>query len=195
MSDNVYTPRVYQVFITILLVLAMIALFIPGFSLVQRSDVAKSFAYGTHLRYRTVSFHDANATDTTLPTLFTAIAMIGGIICIWKNKPQMALVFSGIYLIDEIIYIVSLSRKTEYYLPGYPEAGFYIFTALTVALIVFCFIAIRKTVEGVRPGKSRSVSQTVVSPSNADEIRKFRQLLDEGIITQEEYESKKKELM
>jgi hypothetical protein len=31
--------------------------------------------------------------------------------------------------------------------------------------------------------------------SSADEIRKFKQLLDEGIITQEEFESKKKELL
>ena len=31
--------------------------------------------------------------------------------------------------------------------------------------------------------------------SNADELRKFNQLLDEGIITDEEFQKKKKELL
>lgn len=47
--------------------------------------------------------------------------------------------------------------------------------------------------------KSREVQQqptgVVASTSNADEIRKYKQLLDDGIITQEEYESKKQQLL
>lgn len=31
--------------------------------------------------------------------------------------------------------------------------------------------------------------------SSADELRKFKELLDDGIITQEEFETKKKELL
>lgn len=34
-----------------------------------------------------------------------------------------------------------------------------------------------------------------VSPSNADELKKFKELLDAGIITQEEFDAKKKQLL
>jgi len=42
--------------------------------------------------------------------------------------------------------------------------------------------------------KSRSTSQ-IVQISNADEIKKFKQLLDDGIITKDEFDKKKKELL
>jgi|GEM_PF-7030241 len=37
--------------------------------------------------------------------------------------------------------------------------------------------------------------ETTVSSSNVDEIRKYKQLFDEGIITKEEFDSKKKQLL
>ncbi len=47
--------------------------------------------------------------------------------------------------------------------------------------------------------KVKSTNTIVVeqnaSTSNADELRKFKQLLDEGIITDEEFQKKKKELL
>lgn len=38
-------------------------------------------------------------------------------------------------------------------------------------------------------------SIAVTEKSNADEIREYKKLLDEGIITQEEFEKKKQELL
>ena len=38
-------------------------------------------------------------------------------------------------------------------------------------------------------------NQTSVSGSSASEIREFKQLLDDGIITQEEFDAKKKQLL
>jgi len=44
--------------------------------------------------------------------------------------------------------------------------------------------------------KKEKSSDSVVTPfSAADELRKFKQLLDDGIITQEEYDAKKKQLL
>ena len=43
--------------------------------------------------------------------------------------------------------------------------------------------------------KKRTVSQPVVSASNADELEKFKKLLDSGVITQEEFDEKKKQLL
>lgn len=43
--------------------------------------------------------------------------------------------------------------------------------------------------------KGKEKETTDSSPSPADEIRRFKQLLDEGIITQEEFDKKKKQLL
>lgn len=45
--------------------------------------------------------------------------------------------------------------------------------------------------------KEATPASTIIenSTSSADEIRKFKELLDEGMITQEEYEAKKKQLL
>ena len=43
---------------------------------------------------------------------------------------------------------------------------------------------------------SLCTSETVIKQeSNVDELRKYKQLLDEGIITQEEFDAKKKQLL
>lgn len=39
------------------------------------------------------------------------------------------------------------------------------------------------------------VSEPVISQSNADELKKYKDLLDNGVITQEEFEAKKKQLL
>ena len=43
--------------------------------------------------------------------------------------------------------------------------------------------------------EKRKVSQEMNDDSRFDEIRKYKQLLDEGIITEEEFQAKKKELL
>ncbi|WP_419029177.1 SHOCT domain-containing protein, partial [Eisenbergiella tayi] len=43
--------------------------------------------------------------------------------------------------------------------------------------------------EGQKP------NNTMVQSSNADELRKFKELLDDGIITEEEFRVKKKQLL
>jgi hypothetical protein len=40
-----------------------------------------------------------------------------------------------------------------------------------------------------------TVNQTIVETSNADELKKFKELLDMGAITQEEFDAKKKQLL
>ena len=44
--------------------------------------------------------------------------------------------------------------------------------------------------------EAKSVNvENVTSASNADELKKFKGLLDEGVITQEEFDSKKNQLL
>ena len=59
----------------------------------------------------------------------------------------------------------------------------------------------QKTLEekGVKPKRTRTKKQDTqqesVTLSGADEIRKYKQLMDEGIITEEQYEKKKLEIL
>ena len=46
-----------------------------------------------------------------------------------------------------------------------------------------------------RMSECKNVMVATSQTSNADEILKFKQLLDQGIITQEEFERKKQELL
>ena len=40
-----------------------------------------------------------------------------------------------------------------------------------------------------------TVVENIISASNADELKKFKELLDSGVITQEEFDAKKKQLL
>ncbi len=48
---------------------------------------------------------------------------------------------------------------------------------------------------GIRVGAARTAETPDTGTSAADEILKFKQLLDQGIITQEEFDAKKKQLL
>ena len=54
---------------------------------------------------------------------------------------------------------------------------------------------VSKEVEIYKQAKNTPVTQVVNAMSTADEILKFKQLLDMGVLTQEEFECKKKELL
>jgi DNA-directed RNA polymerase subunit RPC12/RpoP len=55
-------------------------------------------------------------------------------------------------------------------------------------------IQLKEKIEELKNNSSRS-STIIAQSSSADEIRKFKQLFDEGIITKEEFDKKKKELL
>lgn len=56
-------------------------------------------------------------------------------------------------------------------------------------------IVIKQSIEKAQELKKQNNNVNISSISNADEIRKYKQLYDDGIITQEEFEKKKKELL
>lgn len=185
-NTRIYIPRVWQVLVTVFFVLAYVALFIHGVHSIEYlggwPPVYDSWYY---------SFYEGNATGTIFPVLFTALAMIGGIVSIWINKSIPALGCACVYAIDEIIYIVTIGADFTY-----PSTGFYIFSVCVIALFVFIIMAKKKEVQGVRSANTAKApveQKTVVEA--ADEISKYKSLLDSGAITQEEYDKKKKQLL
>lgn len=61
--------------------------------------------------------------------------------------------------------------------------------------ISFFVDAVNKEIENYKQSKNQPVTQVVSSTSAADELLKFKQLLDMGAITEEEFNIKKKELL
>ena len=59
--------------------------------------------------------------------------------------------------------------------------------------VISKLLAERQKVE--KTATETTVNQTIVETSSADEIKKYKDLLDSGIITQEEFDEKKKQLL
>lgn len=51
----------------------------------------------------------------------------------------------------------------------------------------------KKRIEEIKTNKN--FANTIIQTSSADELKKFKELLDSGIITQEEFDKKKKQLL
>ena len=64
------------------------------------------------------------------------------------------------------------------------------FEGCAIAVVILGFFKRASFIAGVP--RVQTTSQTT---SNADELRKYKELLDEGIITQEEFDKKKKQLL
>ncbi len=164
------TPRGLQIWATIILLALVVAMFVPGID------------YISYYSWHVYTFFE----NTPAPALISIITMIGGIISVWCNKPKLLMLFSSMFFIDEIIYINSISSYGA-------EGGFYLFTILVVVMLIICIMAIKKTVEVEIPVQNNQAP--AVNVSAADTLAEYKKLLDSGILTQEEYNEKKKKLL
>ena len=69
---------------------------------------------------------------------------------------------------------------------------FYIALALVLTSAVLSFLVVSGK---IKDDESTKILYTTEQMSNADELKKFKELLDSGIITQEEFDTKKKQLL
>ncbi len=101
--------------------------------------------------------------------------------------PAVALIAFAVLTIKTLLlqFDFEVTRShTEYEL----NWGFYIVTALLLAAAVLSFlVAIGKINKEEAPQKN--------SIGSADEIEKYKRLLDNGTISQEEFDAKKKQLL
>ncbi len=66
-----------------------------------------------------------------------------------------------------------------------------------ICLLAIAFLSIAKRGNRIAPkeNQSQQVINNIQEASNADELKKFKDLLDSGVITQEEFDAKKKQLL
>lgn len=194
-----HTARVYQIIITIMLTsLAIAILFINTFYVWRYGEVG---SYGWLMNDAIV--HATNGSiDYYLPYYLTIFSTVAGVLFIWLNRPQLTLIsLSG----DFSVFLIALLIEREF-LDNYgdlcglePSELFYVLLASFLVLVVFVIFAIKSTQKGSRPPRPlKTVRVNVVentASSEADEIRKLKALLDDGIITEEEFNQKKKKIL
>ena len=107
--------------------------------------------------------------------------------------------FSGylVYMVAMLIYIRNLFwgkgniNYDDYGFHSFPVEGGYISLVLFAGVSIMSIIILKKSLSD----KSPVIKNNTKVISNADELLKYKQLLDEGVITQEEFEKKKKDLI
>ena len=72
--------------------------------------------------------------------------------------------------------------------------AFFVITFLMFIIIIIGFVKRSKLIVG-EIEKPQQVINNIQETSNADELKKYKDLLDSGVITQEEFEAKKKQLL
>lgn len=128
----------------------------------------------------------------------------GLIFYMWVSKMEMI-------ISDKRVYgVAAFGKRVDLPLDSISAVRISIFKGIAVATssgrIVFHGIKNRDEIHEVlsallieRQKKEKTVTQTTIKQeipqSNADELKKFKDLLDSGIITQEEFDAKKKQLL
>lgn len=191
---------------------SVLLLFMPGVFRAERWKLIKSGVYSFDSHYSKftnffVTPHWGASNDIFVIdfrfklSIFTAILM--AIVCalifmclidiIKKRKRQIAFapcISFAIYIVTSILYIMNIdtlsSKETaEYWL--HPSWAFYIIIALQISTIICEILAEFKHFENTR--------QRNASISAVDELKKYKELLDSGVITQAEFDEKKRQLL
>lgn len=170
------TPRVFQILTTIAflsLSCLMLGLICDGYDTVFE-------LIGDIVGYPVAEFARVVVTLVTVP----------GIVFIWLNRPKYSAAFGAPLL---LVMLISLFFDREEY---YAYDTYYILWIFAIALAVFLVLSILSTEYGPRQLQTVRIIQPIRGKeSSADEIMKFKELLDSGVITQEEFDAKKKEIL
>lgn len=118
------------------------------------------------------------------------LVTVPGIVFIWLNRPKYSAAFGAPLL---LVMLISLFFDREEH---YAHDTYYILWIFAIALAVFLVLSILSTEYGPRQLQTVKIIQPISGKeSSADEIMKFKELLDSGVITQEEFDAKKKEIL
>ena len=211
--------------VVVCLILQTIALFIPGVfseeTWIPETEISPlGYEYKVHTYLRSTPINvwmidDAAAVILGIAAIVVSFAA-AGIACLafLRKLPQdspyvlvlpiastVVLALDAIYLAGGFINDWSMWSQPSDEVWYYWGIGwlFYAIAALNVLALVFLFFvkyAKEEPVTGTEPAKHpfrRSSAQAPVA--TADELKKYKDLLDSGVITQEEFDAKKKELL
>lgn len=121
--------------------------------------------------------------------LLTIALIFTFILCIWLNThPIASLCLIAQFICTQIVFRVNSAGKAYYYIDNGHIIVIVVFCAIVLTFIISLIITSKMKIQKKTPVKK-------AEPSVADELLKYKNLLDAGAITQEEYEEKKQELL
>lgn len=161
----------------------------------------------------------SSTSDSITHTTSTTTTSMGGYLLL--NAPVFLFLILGFMAVNAIICLVSVlgnstDRDGKAHVAFAIVAGFLCFwslitdftlspvhleiSALYKAFAILCSIAIVaiaviKRSSRIVPAVEKSATTIIQAASSADELKKYKELLDSGVITQEEFDAKKKQLM
>lgn len=161
----------------------------------------------------------SSTSDSITHTTSTTTTSMGGYLLL--NAPVFLFLILGFMAVNAIICLVSVlgnstDRDGKAHVAFAIVAGFLCFWSLITdftsspvhleisvlykAFAILCSIAIVviaviKRSSRIVPAVEKSATTIIQAASSADELKKYKELLDSGVITQEEFDAKKKQLM
>lgn len=151
------------------------------------------------------------------------IGLVWVILQLVTKIKQYKLVTLSIAVFQTVVLVIFLIRSLEmlitdslsFYFEFSPNVGFYVLSSLMIVNVVTTVVALVKKKDSdpvaleplddedqieqedvtIEDTPSTPEIQEVNEVSKADELKKYKDLLDDGIITQEEFDAKKKQLL
>ena len=202
-NSKLETPTVYKVLITIILLLTLGAMFLDVFHYSYSSTPEFKYgasSYGNGMNFFGIFNYSLWRGAGSLIMIITIIAVIASIGAIWINKSKISLIAIGVITLFVLLSLFRFYRVDgscwfspimgEYYRAS-ASSPYYIVLGGTALTILFGVVGHLNTKEPAE----KAPNITVTPQSNADELEKYNELLSKGIITQEEFDAKKKQLL
>lgn len=203
-----YIAKKYKILFAALSALALIVYFLPIGFYDSEYGYTYFFENGADYGYYLMAWEHVGFTLLLIITAIITIALIGGIVLyLAKDNGTLAIIATSVFffwilfIFFKSIGYVRFSSGLNIYGERYNYA--YTYTPTYLALIEWvllagsiatCVIGDKKRIDE-KEVKQVKVVNHVMPSSNADELAKYKQLLDNGIITQEEFDAKKKQLL
>ena len=195
------TKRTLNLIELILQAIACLLLFLPGMYYWEHWEKEFFGGYRLVVRLSISFFHAAGNTATFLGYLIAGLMFANVIILLFvifgssqmskgKNIVHITIPFLTVALL--ILFSVIANAMDDYGYCAPVNSLFYFEMFLLLAVVVVSFMKCSQKI------KEQPINVKVVSrdaESQADELKKFKELLDSGIITQEEFDAKKKQLL
>lgn len=199
----------------ILYVITLVLLWIDG----TYKMIGKS-VYGTYRGSTSVSFIDAAVDSSTIDTpifpmgwifvvlvLFSLIVLFFEVLEKKKFNKIISIVLSALSLVVFLIISSYISSKSggSYEYNGdlrrsHLEMGILFYVNIVLLLITTVFNIVKNSIKekntnNINFNINKNNQPNIIPSSEADEIKKYKDLLDNNAITQEEFDEKKKQLL
>lgn len=196
------TPRIFQIFSTISYIALSVLMFTLDVFGWRDPFVLYSNTFGMKVfRIFYWNFNYDNGVERFVE-IIAVVAAIVGIVFVWLNRPKASGICSGALAVIMLLSLLRMYDFEDYYvIEGYDfyvisvEDAYYILWGALAVLIVFIILSIMFTKQGPRQPKAVTIVEVPQQISLADEIKKYKDLLDLGAITQEEFDAKKKKIL